>query len=60
MIAALNARDRTGRRRSVLPRRSARDLGPRADPVGMLAGPNSLLSTTHSGPRARTPPGPLS
>ena len=57
MIAALDARDRTGRRRSVLPRRSARDLGPRADPGWMLAGPNSLLSTTHSGPRGADAPG---
>ena len=57
MIAALDTRDRTGRRRSVLPRRSARDLGPRADPGWMLAGPNSLLSTTHSGPRGADAPG---
>ena len=61
MIAALGARDRTGRRGLVLPRRSDRDLGPRADPGWMLAGPNSLLLTTHSGPRgADVPRGSLS
>src|SRR5271165_7089908 len=61
MIAALSARDRTGRRGLVLPRRSDRDPGPRADPEWMLAGPNSLLLTTHSGPRgADVPQGSLS
>jgi hypothetical protein len=61
MIAALDARGRMGRRRSILPTVSDRDLGPRADPGWMPAGPNSRLTTTHSGPLgADAPRGPRS
>jgi hypothetical protein len=61
MIAAGDACGRMGRSGTVLPRRSDRDLGPRADPEWMLAGPNSLLPKTHPGPRgADAPRGPVS